>query len=149
MNLGDTKSPILLVESDAKDEMDAVRAYEETGHTNRLLVARTAENALTLLKACSRGLRFGLVLVDLYTPRLGTPDLVRRIRRESSLSDIPVVVLAPDHVSERQLCTLADVANSWARKPSTRMEYCHLLNRLIQVFLGVTTKNACGKATPR
>ncbi|MEZ0327302.1 MAG: hypothetical protein ACAH95_15500, partial [Fimbriimonas sp.] len=142
-NLGDTKSPILLVEGDAQDEMRAVRAYQETGHTNRLLVARTAEHAMTLLKACSKGLRFGLVLVDLYAPRFGAADLIKRIRREPTLSEVPVVVLAPENVNEESLCTLSEDANTWARKPSSRTEYCNLLDKLVHAFLGVASKGLC------
>jgi CheY-like chemotaxis protein len=146
MQVGDSKSPILLVESDAKDEMRAVRAYQETGHTNRLLVARTAEHAMTLLKACSKGLRFGLVLIDLYAPRLGAADLIRRIRREPGLMDVPLVVLAPENVNEQSLCGVAGDATTWARKPSNRAEYCTLLDRLVQAFLGVRSKSACKEA---
>jgi CheY-like chemotaxis protein len=142
MELGDTKSPILLVEGDATDEIRAVRAYQETGHTNRLLVARTAEHALTLLKACSKGLRFGLVLIDLYAPRLGAADLIKKIRREPALGQVPLVVLAPQTATDQNLCGVGD-ANTWARKPATRSEYCHLLDRLMQAFLGVRSKNSC------
>ncbi len=143
MNLGDTKSPILLVEGDASDEIRAVKAYQETLHTNRLLVARTAEHAMTLLKASSKGLRFGLVLVDLYAPRLGAVDLIGRIRKEPVLEQVPVVVLAPENVEEQNVRTLSQDANTWARKPVSRTEYCHLLDGLVQAFLGVASKRGC------
>ncbi len=139
MNLGDTKSPILLVEGDASDEMRAVRAYQETGHSNRLLVARTAEHAMTLLKACSKGLRFGLVLVDLYAPRFGAADLIKRIKREPALAKVPLVVLAPENVREQNLDSVSD-ATTWAHKPVNRTEYCHLLDRLVKAFLGGSGK---------
>lgn len=136
MQVGDSKAPILLVEGDSVDEMRAVRGYQDTGHSNRLLVARTAEHAMTLLRACAKGLRFGLVLLDMHAPRFGAADLIRRIRKDPHVADVPVVVLAPPHEPEPEIQVAAAGANTWIRRPVNTHEYRHMLDRLVRLFLG-------------
>jgi CheY-like chemotaxis protein len=123
--------------------MRAVRAYEDSGHPNRLLVARTAEHAMTLLKACGRGLRFGLVMVDLYAPLFGGADLIRRIRKDPELRETPIVVLAPEHETDDFICEAASQANTWVRRPTSHAAFCRLIDKVMHAFLGLKSKGTC------
>ena len=128
------------------DELRAIRAYRETQHTNRLLVARSTEHALTLLRAFSNGLRFGLVLLDMHAPRLGAADLLRRIRKDPLIHDTSVVILAPPNQPEDSIEAVAENADGWAKKPETTAEFCSLLNGLLERYLGVRSKATCKEA---
>jgi CheY-like chemotaxis protein len=143
MREGDNKAPILLVEGDSVDELRAVRAYQETQHTNRLLVARTTEHAMTLLKACANGLRFGLVLLDMHAPRFGAVDLLRRIRKDPHVGQVPVIVMAPPHEKDEIVTAISGQADAWVKKPDTQAEYCSLLERLLDTYLGLRSKGTC------
>jgi CheY-like chemotaxis protein len=95
--------PILLVEGNLDDEERLVRAYERTGHRSRLLVARTTENALTLLRACAKGIRFKLIVLDLHIPRCGAFEFITRLRRDPLIADTPVALLIPPETASTEM----------------------------------------------
>ena len=142
----DSRAPILLVEGDSVDEARTIKAYSETGIKNRLLVARTAENALTLLRACARGLRFRLVLLDMHIPGMGARNLLKRIREDHTIKDVPVVVMSNHHETDEEVEVVAAQADSWVRRPTEHKPLVTLLDRVIRFFLMKDRKEAAEKA---
>lgn len=130
-----TEEPILLVEGNLGDEERMLRAYDRTDHRNRMLVARTAENALTLLRACADGIRFKLVLVDLHVPHFGAPDFLRRLRRDPKVKNTPVVVLTPEDTTDEDGKQLSVGADAWVRKTREPKNLQTLLDRIVQRFI--------------
>jgi CheY-like chemotaxis protein len=135
MNLERENLPILLVEGDSYDEARIVRAYSQTAHRNRMIVARTAENALTLLRACANGLRFGLVLLDLHVPRFGAVDLIQRIRKDRQIAETPLVVMAPSSITEEDLIPASNVADCVFRRPERTPDLSRLLDGIVKFFM--------------
>jgi two-component system response regulator len=88
----------LLVE-DSEDEVVVVhRLAEATGLKVNLLVFRDGEAALDFLT--QQSVTSGppdlpqFVLLDLSLPRMGGIEILRRMRSESILADIPVIILS-------------------------------------------------------
>lgn len=91
--------PILLIEDDEVDIENVVRAFEENGITNPLLVARNGEKALQLLgagriqKLSAPRDRPGLILLDINMPVMNGFEFLAAIKEDPYLRSIPVVVL--------------------------------------------------------
>ncbi len=128
-------APILLIEGNASSETQVLRAYQQTGHKNRILVARSGEHALTLLRGCHKGLAFGLVLLDLYVPRHGGCAVLEAIRRDRGISKVPVVLMCERNEDNDEMQRCSHLANTWVKKPSVGAEWTHLLDRLVSFWL--------------
>ncbi len=86
---------ILLVE-DNEDDIAAVRlAFQRRRIANPIHIARDGERALELLRATGDDAlpRPLLLMVDVHLPKLSGPDLVRAIRADDALKELPVYVL--------------------------------------------------------
>jgi CheY-like chemotaxis protein len=84
---------ILLVE-DNDDDVEAVRRIlARSGIASELHWARDGEEALAFLARRRHAARVGLVLLDLFLPRMDGLDILRAIRGDWTLAAIPVVVL--------------------------------------------------------
>lgn len=128
-------APILLIEGDHQEEDRIVHAFEKTGRRNRLLVARTAENAMTLLRACARGLAFRLVLLDAHLPRLGAGEFLRHLRKDPTICGTPVVVMGRPDDADEVLQKEGRGAEEWVRKPARIDELKELLNHLLERWI--------------
>ena len=129
------EEPILIVEGNLQDEETIVTAFKHAGIRNRLLVARTAENALTLLRACARGIHFRLVLLDLHIPRHGASDFLCRLRRDSLIPHVPVVLMTPEHTPDHEAVQLAKDAEGWIKKSREPSAMREVMQRLVASFI--------------
>ena len=132
----ENSAPILLVEGNLEEEVRIVRAYQETGRRNRLIVARTTENALTILRACANGIKFKLVFLDFHIPRFGAADFLRRLRRDPKISETPVVLMTPEKISEEDGGELSAAADSWFRKTRDSKSLQKILDHFVDIFTG-------------
>lgn len=87
--------PILLVEDDEVDVENVVRAFDESGITNPLSVARNGEEALALLRAdaLNNERMPGLILLDINMPVMNGFELLAVLKQDPVLRAIPVVIL--------------------------------------------------------
>jgi CheY-like chemotaxis protein/DNA-binding XRE family transcriptional regulator len=83
---------MLLVEDNPADVQLALRAFERAGLLNRVTVARTGTEALACLSGAALEHPW-LVLLDLELPRMGGLEVLRRMRGDERLREVPVVVL--------------------------------------------------------
>lgn len=93
--LGDGKS-ILLIEDSRIDEMNVRRVFDRVGIENPLVVARTGEEALKLLRpdGSNNGFQLpGLILLDLNMPVMNGHEFLAEMKSDRVLRKIPVVVL--------------------------------------------------------
>lgn len=90
---------ILLIEDNPADELLTRKALESANHEMRLICVHDGETALELLK--NRGgfssandfPRPDLILLDINVPKIDGFELLREIKKDKNILDIPVVML--------------------------------------------------------
>ena len=91
--MGDRALRVLLVEDDHVDVMNVHRAFKKIHILNPLSVAGDGAEALDMLRSGSVPTNRLLVLLDMNMPRMSGLEFLREIRADSSLKQLPVVVL--------------------------------------------------------
>ena len=112
---GDRKRLILIVE-DEYINRELLRAYLENDY--KLLFAETGSEALEIIHARSETL--SLVLLDLILPDMNGLEILRRIKQDTELTRIPIIVLTSDVQSEVE--SLNTGASDFISKPYPRHE---------------------------
>jgi two-component system response regulator len=110
---------ILLVEDNPDDEMLALRAFRRNQMVNKIVVARTGEEALELLLGVGTDrdvLAPRLVLLDLNLPKISGHEVLRQIRADARTKLLPVVVLSSSKEQEDIITSYELGANSYVRK---------------------------------
>jgi CheY-like chemotaxis protein len=133
---GERKPVILLVEDEAGDQELTQRALMEGRIDKELHVAKDGEDALDYL--LQRG-RYGagghaprpdLILLDLNLPRLDGRQLLARIKADTRLRGIPIVVLTTSRLERDIAHCYAAGANSYFIKPTAVDEIMKLAQTL-------------------
>jgi CheY-like chemotaxis protein len=110
---------VLLVEDDLVDVMNVQRAFKKNHILNPLVVAADGAEALELLRTGRVGTSRLLVLLDLDLPRTGGIDFLRQLREDSSLRDVPVLVLTSSDEERRRLDAQSLSVSGYIQKPVT------------------------------
>jgi two-component system response regulator len=111
-------SYILLVEDDPDDEELTTLALKEENIGNELVVAHDGVEAVDLLFGpAARQEPPQLILLDLKLPKLNGLEVLQRIRAESRLRFVPVVMLTSSDQDEDIVASYLHGANSYVRKP--------------------------------
>lgn len=128
MMLDKNKIPItiLICDDDEDDRMLTQEAMERAHISNALRFVEDGEQCLDYLYqrgafAGEIGLapRPGLILLDLNMPKLGGREVLTAIKGDSTLVDIPVVVLSTSHQDEDIVRSYQLGVNSFITKPVT------------------------------
>jgi two-component system response regulator len=106
---------ILLVEDSELDAELARRSLNRCQLANRIYVVSDGERAISFLSSDSA--RIGLVLLDLHMPKMDGFEVLRTIRSNLLLTNLPVVILrgSEDRASLSKARALG--ANSYIEKP--------------------------------
>ncbi|CAN5399077.1 response regulator [soil metagenome] len=128
------RAPILLVESDSFDEHREVEALTTPDRKHRVLVARTTQNALTLIKGLAKGAGIAMVYLDEHVPFLGATELLRKIRADKDICDIPVVVMTSRKVDDSEMSHVARDADSWFRRPKNASDLAAVFEKFTEFF---------------
>ena len=130
---------ILICDDDEDDRMLTQQALERAHISNALRFVVDGEDLLDYLH--QRGAyagdtgeapRPGLILLDLNMPRMGGREALRLIKGDSTLSDIPIVVLSTSSRDEDIARSYQMGVNSFITKPVTftgLVEAMHVLGR--------------------
>ncbi len=129
----DDRRPLLLVEDDEVDILSVERGLQELGAETRLVVARTAEEALRYLRAPT-SVRPGLVLLDLKMPGMNGQEFLEEIRRDAALSSLPVVVLTASQLEDDKRGTYSKGIAGYLVKPANSAEFVEMLGTLAQYW---------------
>lgn len=128
--------PILIVEDSAEDFETMLRAFRKLGGTERLLRCESGDEALDYLRRRGRyadkttSPRPGVVLLDLNLPGTDGRDVLRDVKADPELKQIPVIVLTTS-ADERDIAECYRLgANSYVQKPLKVDEFGRSMQRL-------------------
>jgi two-component system, response regulator len=119
----DADKVILLVEDNKDDELLTLRALTKNNIANKVVVARTGEEAVDLLFGTggdagrASAVAPTVILLDLNLPKMSGLDVLRKIRGAEKTRLLPVVVLTSSKEDEDILKSYAQGANAYVRKP--------------------------------
>lgn len=130
---------ILICDDDEDDRMLTKKAIEGAHISNALHFVEDGEDLLDYLHQRGRyagetgsAPRPGLILLDLNMPRMGGREALKLIKGDSTLADIPIVVLSTSSNDEDVVRSYQLGVNSFITKPVTftgLVEAMHVLGR--------------------
>lgn len=135
-----THATILLVEDTADDVFLTMRAIQQNGIPNEIIVQKDGAEALHWLHRT--GPHAGrteagpsLILLDLKLPGLSGLEVLQRIRADASTRRIPVVILTSSTVPEEVRSAYDLGANSFIQKPVDFKRFAQALQTLASYWL--------------
>jgi CheY-like chemotaxis protein len=133
---------LLLVEDDPSDVELTMRILTKRGLAHRVALARDGADAFDFLAGAGefagRGhaLRPKAVILDLKLPRLGGIELLRLMKDDARLRDIPVVVLTSSSEESDMIEVYRLGANSYVVKPVDFDAYTRVVTTITEYWLG-------------
>jgi two-component system response regulator len=131
---------ILLVEDDPGDELITREAFEHNKLQNKLHVAHDGEEGLNYLyqrNGYEDAVRPDLILLDLNLPKYDGRQLLEKIKSDSDLCRIPVVVLTTSSAEEDILCSYKLHANAYVTKPVDLDQFMKAVRQIDEFFVQV------------
>lgn len=142
---------ILLVEDNPGDVRLTAEMLKQAKLLNRLSVATDGEQALAMLQrtdAYAHQPLPDLILLDLNLPGLDGRELLERIRDDSTLSRIPVVVLTQSGADADIRRAYDAYASCYIRKPVDLDQFLGVMQSIGHFWLSVVTLPAGSGARP-
>ena len=122
-----------MIEDNGNDEMLVRIALERQSAQYDLVIARDGEEALDCLmspRKKARVSRLSLVLLDLKLPKLDGLEVLRRMRADTAIKSIPVVVWTSS-CEPADLVTAYELGcNSFVQKPMEFSLFCDALKQI-------------------
>ncbi|MEU4131306.1 response regulator [Streptomyces wuyuanensis] len=131
---------VLLVEDDPGDELMTREAFEDNKIGNTLHVVRDGEQALDFLYrrgAHQDAPRPDLILLDLNLPKYDGRQVLERIKADSDLTHIPVVVLTTSAAEEDILRSYQLHASAYVTKPVDLEQFIAAIRKIDDFFVTV------------
>jgi CheY-like chemotaxis protein len=131
---------VLLVEDDPGDVLMTREAFEEHKVGNRLNVVSDGVDALAYLRKeepYQGAVRPDLILLDLNLPRRDGREVLEEIKNDSSLRQIPVVVLTTSQADEDVLRSYQLHANAYVTKPVDFERFVTVVKQIDEFFISV------------
>jgi CheY-like chemotaxis protein len=113
---------VLSIEDDDAVEMLLQIAFREIAGDFRLVRVQNGEEGLAFLRRTGRYTneqRPDLVLLNVNMPGISGPEVLRQMRNDESLRDIPTVVFTSSHMDQDRAKCLALGAKNFISKPSS------------------------------
>ncbi len=114
---------ILLVEDDLGDQKLIKNSLAKQQISNEIFIADSGENALKYLASSKTGdgdhPMPDLILLDLNMPGMGGKEFLKRIKADSRLDTIPVVILTTSDSDQDIIETYKLHASGYIKKPVT------------------------------
>ena len=116
------RNPILFVEDDSKDVGLAEAAFRETEFTEEVIIVRDGQEALDFLRR--EGVYQGrnpfnpaVVLMDIKLPKVNGLEVLKQIKSDPQLADVPVVMLTSSREEADRATSYEFGANAYVVKP--------------------------------
>ena len=125
---------VLLVEDNEDDVLIAQRAFREFKVINEVQVARDGQEALDMLAGAGRysdkkPFRPALILLDITLPLMDGMTVLKRLKADTALRGIPVVMLTTSSRHEDIVRSYENGAASYITKPAALEEFLELARR--------------------
>lgn len=132
---------ILLVEDNPNDIEITRRALDKGQIKNTMTVARDGQEALDLLFADSNGKRHipGLILLDLNLPKVSGIEVLAKIKSDSVLRRIPVIVLTTSTREEDIVRTYDLGVNTFISKPVRFEDFLSVVTAIQEYWIVIAT----------
>ena len=130
-----TNQTIMLVEDNPDHVLLAKRALKISGITSTLIVMADGEEALAYLTSAAQQPLPRVILLDLGLPGMSGLDVLKCIRNESHMRDLPVVILSTSDEETDKRESYAIGANSYIMKPIEFNRFVHVIQRLGEYWL--------------
>jgi len=130
---------ILLVEDDRVDVMTVQRALSKHRIETPLFVARTATDALAMLRgegAAKIDPPPALILLDLNLPRMSGIDFLGELRKTPELRDLSVIVLTSSNEPNDRAAAFRYEVEDYIVKPHSFDEFARAIKTVITDALG-------------
>jgi CheY-like chemotaxis protein len=131
---------VLLVEDDPGDVLITREAFAENKVKNQLSVVNDGVNALQFLRreaGYADAPRPDLILLDLNLPRMDGHEVLAKIKSDSDLQRIPVVVLTTSDAEEDVLRSYDLHANAYVTKPVDFERFLGVVRQIDDFFVTV------------
>ncbi len=131
---------ILLVEDNPGDVRLTREAFKEGKVYNHLSVAMDGVEALAFLKqegAYADAVRPDIILLDLNLPRMDGRELLSKIKADSDLRRIPVVILTTSKAEEDILQTYDLHANCYITKPVSLDQFIKVVKSIKEFWFSI------------
>ncbi len=131
---------VLLIEDDPGDVLITREAFEHNKITNTLHVAHDGEEGLDFLyqRGDHKGApRPDLILLDLNLPKYDGRQLLQKIKSDTNLCHIPVVVLTTSSAEEDILKSYKLHANAYVTKPVDVDQFMSAVRQIDEFFVQV------------
>lgn len=127
--------PILLAEDNPNDVELVVTALKDARLVNEIIVANDGEQALDCLYRRGRfatrtGPQPAVILLDLKMPKVDGREVLRQIRADPALREIPVVVLTSSREESDLLQSYQLGVNAYVVKPVDFEEFTSAVGKL-------------------
>jgi len=135
---------ILLVEDNAQDEELTLRVLAKHRLANHVVVARDGQEVLDYLfgrgaYSINRPAPPALILLDLGLPKINGLEVLRQIKADARLKNIPIVVItASRQEQDTQECHRLGI-HAFVVKPMDFLEFVEAVKRL-EIFWALVTK---------
>lgn len=132
-----TSYSALLIEDDPLVTEMARNAAAEFGHKLDLTVLEGVDAALDWLKgsAMDNGQLPHIILMDLKLPKLDGLALLRTIRNNPAMRNIPIVVFSPEHTPDDVLISYQVGANTFVPKPADHAQFGELFREQLTYWM--------------
>lgn len=129
---------LLLVEDDPDDVVLARRVLSRAGIKVEMDVVHDGQEAMDYLKGQGRYQgteKPRLVLLDLNMPKMDGREVLREIRKDPDLKQLPVIILSTSKAEEDIKYCYRQYANSYVVKPENIKAYDEMMARFTEFWL--------------
>lgn len=135
-----TPYEILLVEDNEDDILLTEEAFKECGYALRVNEVVDGEEALRFLRhegVYQKVLRPHLIILDLNLPRKSGLSVLKEIKADKQLQDIPVVVLSTSNMDRDVQASYQHYANCYIIKPSDVSVFFDIIKQMMRFWFSV------------
>ena len=134
---------VLLVEDNPRDVRLTQRAFQQAGLPHDLRVVRDGDEALAYLHREGAYQEPGIaprpdvVLLDLNLPRMGGHELLREVKQDSRLKQVPIIVLTTSERPDDVRLAYEAGANAYLLKPVEFSRFTEVIGQLGKFWLEI------------